>query len=176
MATAWIALGSDLGHRPAWLRRGLRLLDDAGATLERASSLYLTEPVGDPALPWFHNAVARMSTELSPEALLRACLEAERRCGRRRGPRREARALDLDLLLYDDVTVAEPGIRIPHPRMHERRFVLRPLAEIDPDRVLPGSGLDVASLLDDLPEAEGVWLLASPAWTGSAIRSHEPIP
>jgi 2-amino-4-hydroxy-6-hydroxymethyldihydropteridine diphosphokinase len=98
-----------------------------------------------------------------PDELLALCLQIERRCGReRRGPDPEARTLDLDVLLYDQRVIERPELRVPHPRLHQRRFVLRPLAEIDPDRVHPEQRRTMAQLLAALPENEGVWILAPP--------------
>lgn len=176
MATAWIGMGSDRGDRAAWLERGLRLLAGAGMRVEAVSSLYLTEPVGDASLPWFLNCVARVGGAPAPERLLQTCLEIERRCGRERDGSLppgslEARSLDLDVLLYDHRVIEQPGLRVPHPRLHERRFVLQPLAEIDPEVVHPERGRTIAGLLEDLPVGERVWLIAPPPETG---RQSQP--
>lgn len=170
MTTAWIGMGSDRGDRAAWLRRGLQLLAEAGMRVEAVSSLYLTEPVGDASLPWFLNCVARVGDAPAPDRLLAACLEIERRCGRERDAslapgELEARSLDLDVLLYDHGVIEQPGLRVPHPRLHERRFVLQPLAEIDPEAVHPEVGLTASELLGRLPAGERVWLLAPPPET-----------
>lgn len=168
MGTAYLGLGSDLGDRVAWLRRGLWALGDAGLDVVGVSSLYLTEPVGDPRLPWFLNAVAAISAPPRPRRLLEACLAAERACGRVRpasptpgtAATLRPRSLDVDVLLYDRLRLEEPGLIIPHARLHERRFALRPLAEIAPDAVHPGSGRTVTDLLESLETGERVWLLA----------------
>jgi 2-amino-4-hydroxy-6-hydroxymethyldihydropteridine diphosphokinase len=104
------------------------------------SSLYRSAPVGFLEQPDFVNAVARIETALAPGALLEALLGIERRQGRVREFTNAPRTLDLDILLYADEEVREPGLAIPHPRMHERAFVLVPLAEIAPDWVVPGRG------------------------------------
>ena len=163
MSTAWIGMGSDRGDRARWLRRGLELLREAGLRIEAVSSRYLTEPVGDDRLPWFLNCAARVGNAPAPEELLRLCLEIEQHCGReRRRTGIEARTLDLDVLLYDHRVIEQSGLRVPHPRMHQRRFVLQPLAEIDPEYVHPERSATLAELLARLPAGERVWLLAPP--------------
>jgi 2-amino-4-hydroxy-6-hydroxymethyldihydropteridine diphosphokinase len=104
------------------------------------SSLYRTAPVGKLDQPDFVNAVARLETALAPEALLQALLAIEGSQGRVRGERNAPRTLDLDLLLYDDLVLDRPGLTLPHPRLHERAFVLVPLAELDPALRVPGRG------------------------------------
>jgi len=135
--TAYLGVGSNLGDREAQIRAGLAQLDSRGVRVETLSKLIETEPVGAPAGSTqgrYLNGAARVTTELAPRALLDALLSAERACGRVRTPgvRNEARTLDLDLLLYDDLVLDEPGLTLPHPRLHERAFVLGPLAELAP--------------------------------------------
>jgi 2-amino-4-hydroxy-6-hydroxymethyldihydropteridine diphosphokinase len=164
----YLGLGSNLGDRVAWLRRGLFELGAAGVSVTRISPLYLTEPVlGGAAvsperMPWFVNCVVAVAPSHRPEALLRVCLEAERRCGRlRTGTGPDPRPLDVDVLLYNDEVVDSPGLRIPHPRLHQRRFVLRPLADIDAEARHPVLGASAVQMLAGLDEgAEGIWLLA----------------
>ena len=115
------------------------------------SELRETEPVGVVDQPRFLNGAAAIDTELAPHALLDALLAVEQRLGRvRDGTRWGPRTIDLDLLLYGDEVLDEPGLRVPHPRLHERRFVLEPLAELDPGLVVPGSGAvsDLLAALD----------------------------
>ncbi|TAK65505.1 MAG: 2-amino-4-hydroxy-6-hydroxymethyldihydropteridine diphosphokinase [Betaproteobacteria bacterium] len=141
MHIAFIALGSNLDHPESKVRLGLAAL--AGlpqVQLVAASSLYRSAAFGHADQPDFINAVARLSTGLAPRALLAALLAIERRCGRERSFRNAPRTLDLDLLLYDAQSIAEPGLAVPHPRMHERAFVLAPLLEIAPACVIPGRG------------------------------------
>jgi 2-amino-4-hydroxy-6-hydroxymethyldihydropteridine diphosphokinase len=108
--------------------------------LDAVSSLYRSAPVGHVDQPDFINAVAAIATTLSPRALLEALLEIEVRYGRVRDFPNAPRTLDLDIILYGDAELDEPGLAIPHPRMHERAFVLIPLSEIAPDATIPGRG------------------------------------
>ena len=141
-AIAYVGLGANLGDREETLRRALGLLDlHEGIDLAAVSTLRETEPVGYLDQPLFLNGVARVETELAPQDLLAALLEVERELGRdRSGPRFGPRTVDLDLLLYDELVLDEDGLTVPHPRLHERRFVLEPLAELDPRLLIPGRG------------------------------------
>jgi 2-amino-4-hydroxy-6-hydroxymethyldihydropteridine diphosphokinase len=142
MARAFVGVGANLGDRERTIRRALELLD-ARPDVEVAavSSLRETEPVGYVDQPRFLNGAAELRTELEPQELLEVLLGVELELGRTRdGPRFGPRAIDLDLLLYDDVVVDEPGLTLPHPRLHERRFALEPLAELAPGLELPGRG------------------------------------
>ena len=144
MVRAYIGLGSNLGDREATLRRALELLS---GEIVAVSSFRETDPVGYLDQPRFLNAAAALDTELEPRALLDRLLEVERELGRtREGPRFGPRTIDLDLLLYGVRAIDEPGLTVPHPRLAERLFVLEPLAELDPDLVVPGHGR-VADLL-----------------------------
>lgn len=138
---AYVGLGSDLGEREAQVRAALVALGELPATrLLRASSLYRSEPIGCVGQAEFINAVAELQSALSARALLEALLELEARFGRRRSVVNAPRTLDLDLLLYGDAVIDEPGLTVPHPRMHERRFVLEPLVEIAPHCLIAGRG------------------------------------
>ena len=150
MTTAYVGLGANLGDRETTLGRALELLGER-LELTAVSSLRDTEPVGYVDQPRFLNAAARIETELSPRELLDVLLDVERELGRVRegSPRFGPRTIDLDLLLYGDDAIDEPGLTVPHPRLHERRFVLEPLAELDPDLVVPGLG-PVSALLTRL--------------------------
>ena len=147
MIRAYVALGSNLGDP-------VRTIEDAidamaalrGSLLTAISSLYRTAPVGLPDQPEFINAVAKLETDLAPEALLDALHEIEQRFGRVRAERNGPRTLDLDLLLYDDQFIDLPRLTLPHPRLHLRAFVLQPLAEIAPDLAIPGRGTVAAWL------------------------------
>ena len=138
-AEAFIGLGANLEDPVLQVRRALSELDAIGRTrVLAASSLYRSAPVGYADQPDFINAVARLRTGLSPHELLDALHVIENRHGRLRSMRNAARTLDLDLLLYGRLVVHEEDLTLPHPRMHERAFVLLPLAEIAPDAPLPG--------------------------------------
>jgi 2-amino-4-hydroxy-6-hydroxymethyldihydropteridine diphosphokinase len=138
---AYVALGSNLGDAVENVRAGIEALAMMPDTrLAAISSLYRNPPVGYVDQPDFVNAVARIETALTPRALLDALLDIERRFGRVRDFPNAPRTLDLDIVLYGSETVAEPGLTIPHPRMHERAFVIVPLAEIAPELSVPGRG------------------------------------
>jgi 2-amino-4-hydroxy-6-hydroxymethyldihydropteridine diphosphokinase len=143
VARAFIALGSNLGDREATIRAAVTELEAAaGVEVVGISSLEETDPVGYLDQPRFLNGAAELRTELAPRELLELLLSVEARYGRDRsaGPPKGPRTLDLDLLLYDSERLAEPGLELPHPRLHERLFVLRPLAELDPALEVPGKG------------------------------------
>jgi 2-amino-4-hydroxy-6-hydroxymethyldihydropteridine diphosphokinase len=147
MACAFVALGSNLDDPSGHVLQAMDELSDLpGTRVHRRSALYRTAPMGEPDQPDFINAVAQLGTQLDPFALLDGLLAIERRHGRVRSRRNAPRTLDLDLLLYDDRTLDTQGLHLPHPRLHERAFVLLPLAEIAPDANIPGRGR-VASLL-----------------------------
>lgn len=138
---AYIALGSNLDQPISQIRRAwVELAALPESQLKRQSSLYLSPPAGFSHQPNFINAVAELETELAPRTLLDALLEIEHAHGRHRSFRDAPRTLDLDLLLYGDLCSHEHGLTLPHPRMHERAFVLIPLLEIAPDIVIPGHG------------------------------------
>ena len=151
MPKAYIGLGSNLGDRRAMLELALELLAaEPEIDLIASSSVRETDPVGLEEQPRFLNAAAAIETELPPRDLLERLLAIERRLGRtRNGPRFGPRAIDLDLLVYGAEIVDEPGLRVPHPRLTERRFALEPLAELDPGLIVPGAGA-VSTLLTEL--------------------------
>jgi len=138
---AFVALGSNLEQPEAQVKLAFDALARLPSTrLVARSSLYRSAPVGYADQPDFINAVARIMTQLAPHDLLQALLGIEQEFGRVREFRNAPRTLDLDLLLYDDLVFHEPGLTLPHPRMHERAFVLLPLQEIEPHCVIPGLG------------------------------------
>ena len=138
---ATIGLGANLNDPAAQVEYALAELDRLPATrLLARSSLYASAPVGYVDQPDFINAVAQVETSLAPRALLAALLDIEHRHGRERSFRNAPRTLDLDLLLYGDAHFHEEGLTLPHPRMHERAFVLLPLLEIAPATAIPGRG------------------------------------
>jgi 2-amino-4-hydroxy-6-hydroxymethyldihydropteridine diphosphokinase len=138
----YVGLGSNLGDREQYVRRAIELLaSEPEIDLLAVSSVRETEPVDFLDQPRFLNAAAEAETSLSPQALLERLLAVEQALGRRREGRRFGpRTIDLDLLLYGDKIVDEPGLTVPHPRLVERRFALEPLHELDPDLVVPGHG------------------------------------
>ena len=136
--SAYVALGTNLGDRLEQLRAAVRLLAETdGVDVVRSSRVLETEPVG-PAQPAYLNAVIEVRTTLAPRELLEAAQAVENSLGRERAERWGPRTIDVDILTFDDRTVEEPDLEIPHPRMHERGFVLVPLAELDDDPMLPG--------------------------------------
>ncbi len=149
MIRAAFGLGSNLGDRRAHLEAAVRGLAAVGEIL-RVSSFRETAPVGGPPQPHYLNGVVVVATEWTPPALLAAAQEIERGAGRERGGRWGPRTLDIDLLLYGDRILREPGLVVPHPRLHERLFVLEPLAEIALDWPVPGLGRTVGELFRDL--------------------------
>jgi 2-amino-4-hydroxy-6-hydroxymethyldihydropteridine diphosphokinase len=134
----FLALGSNLGDREANLRTAVALLGERDVRVTRSSGVYETEPVGGPPQPPYLNAVVEAETELEPGDLLRACRAVEDSLGRQRGERWGPRTIDVDVLTYGREEIDRPGLRVPHPRMHERAFVLVPLLELDADPPLPG--------------------------------------
>ncbi|MEQ1662659.1 MAG: 2-amino-4-hydroxy-6-hydroxymethyldihydropteridine diphosphokinase [Thiobacillus sp.] len=145
---ATIGLGANLNDPAAQIEYALTELDRLpGSRLIARSSLYASAPVGYVDQPDFINAVAQIETRLAPRALLLALLDIEHRHGRERSFRNAPRTLDLDLLLYGNAHFHEDGLTLPHPRMSERAFVLRPLLEIAPDTVIPGFGPAIEGLV-----------------------------
>jgi 2-amino-4-hydroxy-6-hydroxymethyldihydropteridine diphosphokinase len=164
-ATAYLGLGSNVGDRRAQLAAAVAALPRHGVEVEAVSSVYETEPVGEVLdQPPFYNACARVRTELAPEALLAAAKAVERELGRpaggaRHGPRR----IDVDVLLHGAGTHASERLRLPHPELATRRFVLVPLLELNPALELP-DGTRLADALAALPEAgQGVRRVAATA-------------
>ena len=151
--TAYIGLGANLGRRGHTLRCALAMLNArADLSVVAVSDFIETPPVGGPAgQPPFLNAAAELRTALPPRELLAALQAVEDHFGRTREVRWGPRTLDLDLLLYGSLVTDGPGLRVPHPRMHERLFVLEPLAQIAPDAVHPTLGKTLRALLHELP-------------------------
>jgi len=151
MPRAYVGIGSNVGDRERMLWGAVHMLAfNPEVDVVAVSSIRETDPVGMVDQPCFLNAGVALDTELDPHALLELLLSIERELGRTRdGPRFGPRTIDLDLLLYGEEIVDEPGLTVPHPRLHERRFALEPLAELDPDLAVPGRG-PVQALLTGL--------------------------
>ena len=147
MFPAYIALGANLGNPVATIDDAIEaLVSLRGSVFLAMSSLYRTAPVGLKRQPDFINAVVAVKTRLTPRELLEALFAIEERFGRKRTVKNAPRTLDLDLLLHGETVLDDPGLTLPHPRMHERAFVLAPLVEIAPDIVIPGRGTAAALL------------------------------
>ena len=157
MSRAYVGLGSNMGDRLANLRAGLAALlvaDDL--FLAGKSGVYESEPVGIADQPDFLNAVVAVETTLDPYQLLSHVNKIELEHGRQRITRWGPRTLDIDVLLYDDLEQDDPKLTIPHPGLTERRFVLEPLLEVEPDVTLP-DGTSVRSVLEGLGDGQAVW-------------------
>jgi GTP cyclohydrolase-4 len=155
VAIAYLGLGSNLGDRKYNLARALELLMNH-LVVEQVSSVYETEPVGYKEQPLFLNVVCRISTELSPDKLLRLAKKIETELGRTPSFPNAPRPIDIDILFYGDKVINDKELTVPHPRLAERAFVLVPLAEIAPNLVHPVSRKTVRELLDNLGNVTGV--------------------
>ncbi|MDJ0851345.1 MAG: 2-amino-4-hydroxy-6-hydroxymethyldihydropteridine diphosphokinase [Myxococcota bacterium] len=169
---AYVALGSNLGERSVHLARAVTALREAtGVEVTGVSAVYETDPVGGPPQGRYLNAVVALRTQLAPHDLLRLLHEIEAGEGRVRDGRRDApRTLDLDLLLHGDAVLETPDLVLPHPRLHERAFVLEPLADLVPDRVHPLLGETVSALARRASDPDAVRRVPaeeSPAWPSS---------
>ena len=153
--TAYLSVGSNLGDRAANLRAAVAQLDVAGRLLA-VSALYETQPVDVPDQPWFLNCVAAIATDKTPRELLQLVLQVEAVMGRLRMRDKGARKIDIDVVLFGDRVVDESGLKIPHPSMHRRRFVLEPLVEIAPEARHPELGKTARELLAELADGQTV--------------------
>jgi 2-amino-4-hydroxy-6-hydroxymethyldihydropteridine diphosphokinase len=158
---AFLGLGSNIGDRLESLRTAVSLLEGRGIHVARSSRVYATDPVGGPEQPEFLNAVIEVEAPGSAGDLLEACLQIEGRMGRERGERWGPRVIDLDVLTFGREDIDEPDLQVPHPRMHERAFVLIPLLELEADPPLPG-GSKAADLRLESTALGGVRPFAPP--------------
>ena len=143
----YLGLGSNLGDRYGLLQEAISKLNESGITVKRISSFWETEPVGFTDQPWFLNLVVKAATDLPPLALLQTLKQIEAFLGRTPTIRNGPREIDIDILLYDEVLLESSTLTIPHPRFHERRFVLEPLTELAPQLVHPALGKSMRQLL-----------------------------
>ncbi len=147
MTRAYVALGANLGPREETLHRAVELLAEAeGVEVLAVSEIRETEPVGVVDQPHFLNGAVALETSLPPRSLLDLLLDIERTLGRVREERWGPRVVDLDLLVYGDLALDQPGLQVPHPRLRGRRFALEPLADLDPELEIPGLGKVSAAL------------------------------
>jgi 2-amino-4-hydroxy-6-hydroxymethyldihydropteridine diphosphokinase len=151
----YLSLGSNLGDRQVQLQDALAKLAAVGRVVA-TSSFYETEPVEFTQQPWFLNCAIALETNKTPEQLMAAILRIEEEMGRRRVQKKGPRAIDIDILLFDDTIVDSKELTIPHPAMHQRRFVLEPLAEIAPELLHPVLKKTIGELLDSLPPGQVV--------------------
>jgi 2-amino-4-hydroxy-6-hydroxymethyldihydropteridine diphosphokinase len=151
----YLSLGSNLGNREANLRSAIAQLNTMVPILA-TSSMYETQPVDVPNQPWFLNCIAALETDMTPRELLQLALQVEAAMGRLRLQDKGARKIDIDVVLFGNRIVDEPGLKIPHPAMDQRRFVLEPLVEVAPEARHPGLEKTARELLADLPIGQAV--------------------
>jgi 2-amino-4-hydroxy-6-hydroxymethyldihydropteridine diphosphokinase len=157
----YLSLGSNLGDRSANLENAISQLGQLGEVLA-VSSFYETEPVEVTAQPWFLNCAVKLETEKMPKQLLNGILDLEREMGRRRMQNKGPRNIDIDILLFGSSIVETKGLTIPHPALHERRFVLEPLAEIAPEIRHPVFKKTIREMRDALPPGQAVRIAKKP--------------
>ncbi len=146
MAKAYLGLGSNIGDKIDYIRKAIALLKKSPSIQNlRSSPLYKTEPIGNVDQDWFVNAVIQIETDLTPMELLKRCQSIEVRLGRKRMEKWGPRSIDIDILLYDDLEIKSDEIEIPHPRMKERAFALKPLQDLEP--CIEINGTEIKELL-----------------------------
>jgi 2-amino-4-hydroxy-6-hydroxymethyldihydropteridine diphosphokinase len=165
----YLSLGSNVGDREANLGAAIEKLAEVG-TVAAVSSFYETEPVETSPQPWFLNSAVKLDTEKMPRQLIAAILNLEQTMGRQRRQQKAPRTIDIDILLFGSSVIELPSLTIPHPRMHERRFVLEPLAEIAPDARHPVFKRTVRELRDALPAGQLVKKLVATSELNSSAK------
>lgn len=161
MAVAYLCLGSNTGDKVGYLQQALKLLNESSMlTVVRTSAIYETEPWGNKDLDWFANAVLEIKTKLSPRELLEFCKNTEMRMGRQKtaSDKYESRIIDIDILLYGDMIVNEPDLKIPHEHLHERTFAIVPLLELIPDYEHPVLKKSLLKIHEDMETVDDVFL------------------
>jgi 2-amino-4-hydroxy-6-hydroxymethyldihydropteridine diphosphokinase len=154
MAIAYIGIGSNLGNRQKNCSRAIEMLETRGIVVKKRSSMYETKPWGVADQPQFINMALEVDTGLEPYDLLRMLKDIERELGRRETSKWGPRIIDLDILLFDDLFLRDNSLQIPHPLMHERDFVLKPLCEIAPDKIHPLRKVKMCDLLQELEKQD----------------------
>jgi len=154
--TVYLLLGSNVGDRPKNLGDALAALPKSGVNVKRISSIYETEPVDYLDQPWFLNLAVEAETELAPSKLLQTLRGIEAQMGSKKQIAKGPRLIDMDILLFGNEVIDTPELQVPHPRMHLRRFVLQPLAEIAPTVQHPVSHQSISDLLDRMPDKSAV--------------------
>ena len=152
---AYLSLGSNIGQRENYLREAITRLGNAGKVVS-ISSFFETEPVEFTDQPWFLNCAVSLETNQSPQQLMQTALQIERDMGRVRDQNKGPRTIDIDILLFGNIVIDSPELTIPHPAMHQRRFVLEPLAEIAPDIEHPVLKKTIRELHEELPAGQVV--------------------
>lgn len=153
MAAIFLLLGSNLGNRQLFLQQAIMQIEDQIAPVTKTSSTYETQSWGVADAPDYLNMVVVLQTNLPPQALLGKILNIEHELGRERRERWGARVIDIDILFYGDDIINEPNLQIPHPRLHERRFTLEPLAELAPEYIHPVFNKSIAALKTELKDS-----------------------
>jgi len=154
MFTAYLSLGSNLGQRELYLNKAIQLLEQENIVIQKISPVYQSQALGFESPDKFLNLCLKICTLLQPESLLSTCLDLEQEIGRIRStsPQYISRVIDIDILLYEDLCINTPQLILPHPRYHERKFVLVPLNDIDPNCIDPNSQRTISQLLEACPD------------------------
>jgi 2-amino-4-hydroxy-6-hydroxymethyldihydropteridine diphosphokinase len=173
METAYLSIGSNMGNREELLKKAIQSLAECpDIEIDKISSIYETDPVGVTDQPLFLNLAIKLKTSLSPRALLSKLHEVEEELERKRIRKWGPRTIDLDILLYNGVSIQTEVLEIPHPRMLERAFVLIPLSEVAPDDIYPGGSISLHQVLCEQRDKEGVRIWKKTDWEDAYARSE----